>query len=288
MPTSTVTWNWTLLRAGAFRLDGGGMFGLVPRVLWEKLVAVDEQHRIPLQTNCLLLRDGSRTVLIETGYGDKWSDKERAIWDLERRTVVDALAEVGVEPGDIDTVIVTHLHFDHAAGLTRLGADGDPVPTFPNAEIVVNRQEWEDALANRSTMTRTYLESHLKPIADRVRLIDVELAPDPQGHAEAIPGVVAMPMPGHTWGQQGLRFADERGTIVFPGDVMPTIHHAPLPYSMAYDMLPYENMLRKRALLESAAGEGWRLAIDHEPGPAVVTVAADPGHGGRFRLTAAE
>ncbi len=287
MAVSSTTWDWTLLRAGAFRLDGGGMFGLVPRVIWQKLVAVDDQHRIPLQTNCLLLRDGTRTVLIETGYGDKWSDKERAIWDLERRTVVDALAEVGVGPEDIDTVIVTHLHFDHAAGLTRLDADGEPVPTFPNAEVVVSRQEWDDAAANRSTMTRTYLESHLKPIADRVRILDVPLDREPHIEVEALPGIVSMPMPGHTWGQHGLRFTDADGIVVFPGDVMPTIHHAPLPYSMAYDMLPYENMLRKRALLERAAGEGWRIAIDHEPGDAVVRVASDPVSPGRHRLVTA-
>lgn len=254
----------TLLRAGSFRLDGGGMFGLVPKVVWAKLVEPDERNRIPVQTNCLLLRDGVRHVLVEAGFGDKWAGKERDIFALERRTVVDALHEIGVDPGEITHVVVTHLHFDHAGGLTRRGegATGDPLPTFPNAEIVVQHREWDDALANRSTMTRTYLRSHLDPIAARVRLVD--------GPAEPLPGIVVEPMPGHTWGQQSVRFDDGRGTVCFCGDVIPTRHHVGSAYSMGYDMLPYQNMLSKTALLERAEAEGWRLVLDHEPGQPVV------------------
>ena len=269
----------TLLRAGAFRLDGGGMFGLVPRVLWSKLVAPDERHRIPVQTNCLLLRDGERTVLVETGYGDKWSDKDRDIWSLERRTVVDALAEVGVEPAQITHVIVTHLHFDHAAALTVLDDDGSLRPTFPNAGIIVQRTEWEDALSNRSTMTRTYLRTHLDPIADRVRCVE--------GEVEVLPGVTVWPMPGHTWGQQAIRFDDGAGTVCFPGDVMPTANHVGSAFSMAYDMLPHENMLRKLELLRRAEGEGWRIVLDHEPGHPVRKAVRDASDPGRFHLAEA-
>ena len=162
-------WNWQLLRAGALRLDGGGMFGVIPRTIWSRLVTPDKHNRIPLQTNCLLLRDGTQTVLVETGCGDKWTDTQRGHWDLERRTVVDALREAGTEPEQIDFVIVTHLHFDPAAALTRWDDDGQPVPTFPNATVVTQEVEWTDALANKSTMGRTYLRSHLDPVADRVR-----------------------------------------------------------------------------------------------------------------------
>lgn len=268
-----------LLRAGCFRLDGGGMFGVVPRVLWSKLVTPDERHRIPVQTNCLLLRDGRHTVLVEAGYGDKWSDKERDIWDLERRTVVDALAEVGVEPAAVTHVVVTHLHFDHAGGLTHLDDEGGLHPTFPQAEIVVQRQEWEDALANRSTMTRTYLRSHLDPIAERVRCVE--------GEVEVLPGLTVWPMPGHTWGQQAIRFDDGEGTVCFPGDVLPTAHHVGSAFSMGYDMLPHENMLRKTALLARAEAEAWRLVLDHEPQQPVRCVSRDPADPGRFRLSPA-
>ena len=269
-------YQWTLLRAGSLRLDGGGMFGVVPRTLWSSMTDDDERNRIPLQTNCLLLRSGSTRVLIETGFGDKWSDRERGFYDLEHRTVVDALAEAGVEPAELDHVIVTHLHFDHAAGLTRRGDDGEPVPTFPNARVHVQRTEWEDALANKSTMTRTYLESHLRPIADRVTLAD--------GEQEVLPGISVLPLPGHTWGHQGVRFEDDRGPVCFPGDLIPTANHVAPAFNMGYDMLPHQNMLTKTTLLERAEAEGWRLAIDHEPGNPIVEVGRDRDRRDRFVL----
>ncbi len=255
------------------------MFGVVPKALWARMVECDDKNRIDLQSNCLLLEDGERRVLIETGYGGKWGDKDRAIFHLEDRTVTDALAEVGVAPGQIDTVIVSHLHFDHAGGLTHLDEAGEPVSTFANAEIIVQQMEWDDALANKSTMTKTYLRSHLDPVADQVRCVD--------GTAEVRPGIHVWPMPGHTWGQHAIRFADERGVVAYVGDVMPTVNHVGLAFSLAYDMLPYENMQSKAALLERAAGEGWRLALDHEPGDAVVRVEAGEKPG-QWGLAAAE
>jgi glyoxylase-like metal-dependent hydrolase (beta-lactamase superfamily II) len=214
---------------------------------------------------------------VETGFGGKWNDKERGFYDLEQRTIEDALREIEVEPESITHVIVSHLHFDHAAGLTRTGPGGAPVPTFPHAEVIVQRREWDDALANRSTMTRTYLKSHLKPVADRVRVVDGEIA--------VLPNVTVWPMPGHTWGQQAVRFDDAEGTVVFAGDVMPTRHHVHPAFSMGYDMEPYANMQSKRELLARAAGEGWRLVLDHEPGEAVVRVRADADHADRWTLT---
>lgn len=260
-----MSYRWTLLRAGAFRLDGGCMFGVVPKALWARLSPPDDENRIPLQTNCLLLEGGGRRVLVETGYGSKWGEKDRAIFGMEPRSVLDVLAEAGVDRGAIDAVIVTHLHFDHAGGLTHLDEDGQPVPSFPNAEVIVQRQEWEDALANRSTMTRTYLRSHLDPVAAQLRLVE--------GDMEVLPGIRVWPMVGHTFGQQAVRFADEGGTVCFPGDVMPTVKHAGAAYNMAYDILPYTNIQSKAELLGRAAREGWRLVIDHEPQWPVVSVA---------------
>ena len=149
------------------------MFGVVPRVMWSRLSPPDESNRIGLQTNCLFLKSGDQAVLIETGCGDKWSEKMRSIFAIEERTVVDALAEHGVSPSDIGDVVVTHLHFDHAGGLTRQDGD-DAVPVFGSASVHVQGREWEDAIANRSTMTGTYLRTHLDPIADRVILLDGE------------------------------------------------------------------------------------------------------------------
>lgn len=270
------TWKWQLLRAGAFRLDGGSMFGVVPKAVWSRLAPPDELNRIPLQTNCVLLeREGVR-VLVETGFGEKWSDKERGLYDMERRTVVDALREIDVDTGSIAYVVVTHLHFDHAGALTSYGPDGVPVPTFPNAEVFVQKTEWEDALANKSTMTRTYLRTHLDPMANHVRLVD--------GTQDILPGIRVRPVPGHTWGQQAVSWRDADGALIFPGDVMPTVNHVGLPFSMGYDMLPHTNMLTKTALLERAAMEHTRIVLDHEPGAAVVRVEVDPDKPGRFKL----
>jgi glyoxylase-like metal-dependent hydrolase (beta-lactamase superfamily II) len=269
-------WTCDVLRAGSLRLDGGGMFGIIPKSMWSSWVEADDANRIDLQTNCLLLRRGGRTVLVETGCGDKWSEKERAMYALERRTVVDALREHDVDPAAIDTVIVTHLHFDHAGGLTTFGGgdptdqDASPSLVFPNAEIVVQRREWEDALANRSTMTRTYLRSHLDPIAERVRLVD--------GVADVAPGIRVEPLPGHTPGQQGVFVETTLGTVVFPGDLLPTIHHAHHSAATAYDMEPYETMLVKRRFLERAIDESLTIVLDHEPGePSVRAVRDDRG-----------
>lgn len=250
------------------------MFGVVPKAIWSRLVEPDEKNRIPLQTNCLLLEDGERRVLIECGYGEKWSDKDRAIFSLEQRTIVDALAEIEIDPADLTHVIVSHLHFDHAGALTRLNQSNEPVPTFPNASIFVQRTEWNDALANKSTMTKTYLRSHLDPIDKQIELVDRE--------AEILPGIRVMPMPGHTWGQQAILFEDAHGPVCFPGDVMPTVNHAGLAFSMGYDMEPYTNMRSKQHLLDRAALEGWRLVLDHEPGNPVVTVSRDDE---RYSLT---
>jgi len=265
-PVSEPVWTCEVLQAGSLRLDGGGMFGVVPRAVWSRLAEPDDQNRITLQTNCLLLKWGDRTVVVETGCGDKWTDKARGRFVIERRTVVDALAEHGVQPDDVTDVVVTHLHFDHAGGLTTL-AEGQAVPVFGRARVHVQGREWEDALANRSTMTGTYLRDHLDPIADAVSLLD--------GDGEVLPGVESIMMPGHTWGQQAVLIHTSDGPVCFPGDVMPTRNHVGAPYSMGYDMLPYQNMQSKRALLERAEAASWALVLDHEPGHPVFDVLKD-------------
>jgi glyoxylase-like metal-dependent hydrolase (beta-lactamase superfamily II) len=249
------------------------MFGLIPKTMWATWTAPDALNRIGLAMNCVLLERHTphvERILIETGAGGKWPPKSVQEYEFAQepdgtvRTIEHALAEVGVPCESITNVVVTHLHFDHAGGLTRLGGDTRPELTFPNAHIHVQRQEWQDALANRSTMTRTYLRTHLDPIADRVVLHD--------GHVEVLPGVLVRPLVGHTWGQQGVLWNDHQGTLCFPGDLLPTVHHSHPASSLGYDMLPYETMLTKRALLAEAQEKHWRLVLDHEPGPCVVTV----------------
>jgi glyoxylase-like metal-dependent hydrolase (beta-lactamase superfamily II) len=286
------------------------MFGLVPRVVWFKSVPTDDRGRITVQHNCLLLEAsgaGQRSVdsplprpklvLIETGTGDKLDAKSRDIFDLENRTVLDALGEANARPEDIDLVTTTHLHFDHAGGLTRLprlgekpdwtgsGSDGKDHGvklSFPNAAIVTQAREWSDALANRSVMTRTYFRDHLEPIREHLRLIDsprpfapgqiVErdsspIAPVDLRETPIAEGLSAFLVPGHTWGQQAIKFVDTRGrTVVFVPDVMPTVNHLGAAYSLGYDVEPYTSMVSRRWLLEAAAEGDWLLVLDHEPG----------------------
>ncbi len=273
-------WKWKVLRAGAFRLDGGAMFGVIPKALWSRLTDSDDDNRIPMQTNCMLLQnDAGANVLVETGYGNKFGSKDRSIFVLEDRWVENALAEAGVTRADISAVVVTHLHFDHAGGLTFLEGDNPtPQSSFPNATIHVQQQEWEDAVANKSTMTKTYLPEHLDPVQAQIQLHS--------GVSDVLPGLTVRPVPGHTWGQQAVLIEDSQGVVCFPGDMMPTRNHVGSAWNMAYDMLPHQNMLTKEDMLTDACDKNWRIVVDHEPGHPIVSVERDDR--GRFMLKDAE
>ena len=264
------------LRTGSFRLDGGGMFGLIPKTMWSQWTEADALNRIALAARSLLVESRDGLVLVEAGYGDKWTDRERAMYDLERRTAVDALAELGVDPRDIAHVVLTHLHFDHAAGLT-CAADAGVRSVFTNARVHVQRQEWLDAVANRSTMTRTYLRSHLDPVASQVELHD--------GACTPLAGIGLIPTPGHTGGHQSVLLEAADGPILYAGDSCPTLHHAHPAASMGYDMLAYEAMLSKLEILGRAHREGWRVALDHD---AVHAFARASVHGDRVVLEPAK
>jgi len=284
---------WRLLRAGPLRLDGGSMFGVVPRVLWSRDVPYDDQGRIEVAHNCLLLQrpDDPARIVIETGSGNKFDEKSRRIFGLSDFWLADALAEAGCRCEEVTHAIVTHLHFDHAGGLTHRDSGGEAVPTFPNATVYVQRREWDDALVNNSVMTRTYLRENLEPIRDQVRLIESPL-PFPPGYhprrdeppmtspesrmTEILPGIRVLAVPGHTWGQQAVLFTDEQNrTVVFPSDLLPTAHHVGAAYNMAYDVEPYTSTVTRRWFLEAAVANDWLLVLDHEPGNPCQRVKAD-------------
>jgi len=248
-----------LLHDGTFALDGGAMFGVVPRALWEKSDPPDERNRVALALNIALIETGGKRVLVDTGMGDKWSEKERAIYKIDRSTtLLTCLHALGLAPEDIDVVINTHLHFDHSGGNTRL-VDGKPVPTFPRARYVVQMGEWEDATHPNERNRASYLEPNFVPIAEARQLETV------QGQAEVAPGVHVVPVGGHTAYHQMVIVEGGRQALVIPTDLVPTASHLPLAYIMGYDLFPVGTLEAKRRVLKDVAERGSTLLFYHDP-----------------------
>lgn len=253
-----------VISGGRFRLDGGGMFGVIPQVLWSRLYQPDERSRIQLDTNCLLIRTPEELVLVDTGNGPKLSPKEQAIYDLQSGdTLIANLAAAGVRPEEITTVLLTHLHMDHVGGASRFEGE-ETVVEFPNARFVVQRVEWEDAVANRSHMRTSYRPENLRPLerSGRLELLD--------GDTEVVPGIRTLVAGGHTRAHQSVFVRSGGETLFYPADLCPTPAHLRPAYNMGYDMVPYDNLVAKGELLPRAADEGWLIVFDHEPEQKVV------------------
>jgi glyoxylase-like metal-dependent hydrolase (beta-lactamase superfamily II) len=250
----------TLLDGGSFRLDGGAMHGVVPKTLWSKLVSCDAQNRCQYSTRCLLIETGGRRVLVETGNGDKFSPKLKEIYGIDHdRAISVALKEVGLGPEEIDTVVMTHLHFDHSGGTTRRTASGAVEPVFRNARHVVQRREWEDATHPHERNRASYLQENIGPLgeAGMLQLVD--------GETEIAPGVRVIPTPGHTAGHQSVLVGPPDGPqALFLGDVVPTAVHVKLPWVMAYDLEPARTVETKRDLFSRALAEDWLLVWGHD------------------------
>jgi glyoxylase-like metal-dependent hydrolase (beta-lactamase superfamily II) len=248
-----------VLSDGRFALDGGAMFGVVPRVVWERTDPPDEKNRVTLALNVALIQAGGRRVLVDTGMGDKWDGKEQGRFRLERGSgLLGALAERGLRPEDIDVVINTHLHFDHAGGNTRRVA-GRVVPAFPRARYVVQLGEWEDATRPHERSRASYREENYVPLAEARQLETV------QGRLEVVPGVWVVPVGGHTAYHQMVVVESQGETLAIPTDVVPTSSHLPLPFIMGYDLFPLGTLEAKRQLLTRAAEERWSLLFYHDP-----------------------
>ncbi len=259
----------TLVNGGRLKLDGGAMFGLVPKALWARTYPADEQNRIELACNCLLVEwpdRPERRVLIEAGHGPKFGEKEQRIFAIDpRHWLRPSLEALGVEPATISDVVLSHLHFDHAGGLTW-ERDGRLAPTFPRARVHVQRREFDDARANFGIMTATYREENFAPAdqADAWRLLD--------GAGEIVPGIRAIPTPGHTRGHHSIAVEGRARTLVFGGDLLPTCQHVGAPYNMGYDLLPLENRESKRRMLQWLVDHDAWLTIDHELHTPIVAV----------------
>jgi glyoxylase-like metal-dependent hydrolase (beta-lactamase superfamily II) len=250
----------TMVNGGNFRLDGGAMHGVVPKTLWSKLVSCDAQNRCEYTTRSLLIEVGGRRILVETGNGDKFPPKLKEIYGIDHdRSIGDALREIGVEPESIETVVMTHMHFDHSGGTTRKTASGALEPVFKRAKHVVQKLEWEDATHPHERNRASYLGENIGPLGEAglLQLVD--------GETEIAPGVRVVPTPGHTRGHQSVLVGPEGGPkALFLGDVVPTAVHTRLPWVMAYDLDPARTLETKRALFRRALEENWLLLWGHD------------------------
>ena len=247
------------LPGGDFRLDGGAMFGLVPKALWQRVATADEHNRIRLSCNCLLLKTSRDLVLLDTGFGERFSPRERTMYGMDGiHTLRRSLAAAGVGLEAITMIALTHLHFDHFSGCLVEGPTG-LAPLFPNAVHAVQRGEWDDALAGRSTMRSSYRPEELHTLARQVELRFLD------GDSELIPGLTAFVTGGHTRAHQGFRLEVGDHTLVYPGELIPTRTHLRPYWNMAYDMFPYQTLTRKQQFIAAAAAQGWIVAWDHDP-----------------------
>jgi glyoxylase-like metal-dependent hydrolase (beta-lactamase superfamily II) len=254
------------LDGGNFSLDGGAMFGVVPKVFWEKKSQPDEKNRIRLRANSLLVRAHGKTIVIETGNGTKWDMKQRAIYAVQQGDpLVDSLAKHGVQPSEVDLVINTHLHFDHAGGNTRI-ENGRAVPTFPNARYVLQRAELDHAGKPTERDRASYFPDNFQPITDAGLWNLVE------GDTQILPGISVARIPGHNADIQSVVLTGGGKTLAFVADLLPTRHHIPLPWIMAYDLYPLQTLETKRKWVPRMAKENWIVLFGHDPDVAAASL----------------
>lgn len=251
--------NLAIIRECTFKLDGGAMFGVVPKTLWNKLSPADELNRVSMDCNLLFIDTGKHKVLVETGMGERWDQRERERYELHTKVNYDnVVAELGLTNDQIDVVIISHLHFDHAGGAVRLQND-KLVPTFPNAKYYAQRGEWEFAYKANARAKASYRPDDYEPLmaAAQLKLID--------GDTEIVPGVWARITGGHTSHHQVIAFESAGKKGVFFADLMPTKSHVSPPWVMGYDHFPLESCDVKSKWLKQAAEENWLIVFDHEP-----------------------
>jgi glyoxylase-like metal-dependent hydrolase (beta-lactamase superfamily II) len=247
------------LSDGFFSLDGGAMFGVVPKALWQRRAPADDRNRIRMGMRPLLVRAGRLRVLIDAGIGDKMSEKDADIYAIDRHEHLDdALSGAGLTAADIDVVLATHLHFDHAGGFTAR-VDGALRPRFPRARYVVREGEWNDATHPHERNRASYLPENFLPLQD-AGVIDFV-----KEDGEVLPGLSVWRTGGHTMHHQIVRIESEGQTAVFAADLIPTTAHVDLPWIMAYDLYPMDTLAYKKQFLREAIEREYVIFFEHDP-----------------------
>jgi glyoxylase-like metal-dependent hydrolase (beta-lactamase superfamily II) len=247
-----------ILSDGNVYLDGGAMFGIVPRTLWEKKIPPDGRNRIQLGLNCLLIHAGGKRILVETGAGGKWTDKLRDIYGIDGPFLPQQLADHGVKPEEIDFVVNTHLHFDHCGGNTRQEKD-KVVPVFPNAKYVSRKGEFESATHVNERTRATYLPENFVVLQENNQLVLIDR------DTELVPGVELICAPGHTMDMMCVKLSGSGKSAFFLADLIPTSAHLPLAWTMGFDLFPLTVMENKRKWIPEIVRGEWLALFGHDP-----------------------
>jgi glyoxylase-like metal-dependent hydrolase (beta-lactamase superfamily II) len=248
------------LNTGTFGLDGGAMFGIIPKPLWEKKIPADEMNRITLGGRCLLMKSDDRTILVDTGIGNYWDEKFKKIYrvEFESASLVSSLEKHSVKPEDITDVILTHLHFDHTGG-SVVFENGKFSPAFPNAKYHVQKKHFEWA-KNASPKDRgSFIQNRFIPLCEE------KVFTFHYGEEELDENISFIVTNGHTVDQQLVKISDGNQTLLYCADFLPTSAHVPIPYVMSYDLLPLETIKEKEKILPQAIEEEWLLFFEHDP-----------------------
>ena len=245
---------------GYFKLDGGAMFGVVPKPLWSRNDPADDRNRILLSINPMVIRYDNEVILVETGIGDKWDDKNKDIMDLNRKdNLLKSLKEFAIEKQDVTGVILTHLHFDHSGGAVELHENGDLIPAFPNAKYFIQQKEWDFAVSSNERAKASYIPENFLPLEEHGHMVFLN------GDQEILPGIYGEVTGGHTPHHQVIHLESEGKKACYIGDIIPTASHIKLPYIMGYDTNPLDTLASKKRLINSALDEKWLVIFPHAP-----------------------
>ncbi|MCW8803407.1 MAG: MBL fold metallo-hydrolase [Ignavibacteriaceae bacterium] len=256
----------SIIESGSFGLDGGAMFGIIPKPLWQKTNPADDANRVRLATRNLLLESNTKKIIIDTGMGDKWDEKMKAIYSVdEKLSMSSALAKNGLKAEDITDVILTHLHFDHAGGSTII-FDGKQELAFPNANYYVQKQNFDWAMKPSDRDKGSYIKDNFLPLFEK-GVLNFMI-----GNGKFDDEIECIVINGHTFGQQMVKVYDSSNTILFCSDLMPFVSHIPLPFIMGYDLQPLVTLEEKKKYLKLALDESWKIFFGHDPEIAFATV----------------
>lgn len=263
------------IETGDFRLDGGAMFGVVPKTLWSRGLPADEKNRIPMTMRCLLIKSNNtgKLYLVDNGAGTKFNNKMQDIYQLDQssKNLQNSFNEYGFDLKDVTDIIFTHLHFDHCGGTSYYDENGELKLTFPNATYHVVNSHWENANDPNAREKASFFPENINPIKESGKLKLVE-----ENH-EYEPGLSAIPVNGHTIGQQLPKIEADSKTLVFVADLLPTHNHVPIPWVMGYDMYPVQTLDEKDAFLKKAASGSWYLYLEHDAHEEIIRVKHEDG-----------